>query len=152
MTVAYSPEQTGDGAICAAVEKAGYGAALKRPGPQSKAAQSTAPDPQKAARSVKRRLVISFAFLIPLFYISMGHMLGAPLPHFFHGEQGALVFAFTQFLLVLPILAANHRAYCDIEEDMVKGMFGTIVQGYLKQGYSKTMAEALAREFFRYES
>lgn len=35
---------------------------------------------------------------------------------------------------------------------MVKGMFGTIVQGYLKQGYSKTMAEALAREFFRYES
>ncbi len=33
-----------------------------------------------------------------------------------------------------------------------KGMFGTIVQGYLKQGYSKTMAEALAREFFRYES
>lgn len=111
MTVAYSPEQTGDGAICAAVEKAGYGAALKRPGPQSKAAQSTAPDPQKAARSVKRRLVISFAFLIPLFYISMGHMLGAPLPHFFHGEQGALVFAFTQFLLVLPILAANHSYF-----------------------------------------
>ena len=44
------------------------------------------------------------------------------------------------------------QAYCDIEEDMVKGMFGTIVQGYLKQGYSKAMAEALAREFFKYES
>ena len=34
---------------------------------------------------------------------------------------------------------------------MVKGMFGTIVQGYLKHGCNKAMAEALAREFFRYE-
>lgn len=49
-------------------------------------------------------------------------------------------------------LSGELQAYCDIEADMVKGMFGTIVQGYLKQGYSKTMAEALAREFFRYES
>ncbi len=49
-------------------------------------------------------------------------------------------------------LSGELQAYCDIEADMVKGMFGTIVQGYLKQGYNKVMAEALAREFFRYES
>lgn len=49
-------------------------------------------------------------------------------------------------------LSGELQAYCDIEADMVKGMFGTIVQGYLKQGYNKAMAEALAREFFRYES
>lgn len=53
---------------------------------------------------------------------------------------------------VVMALSGELQAYCDIEADMVKGMFGTIVQGYLKQGYSKTMAEALAREFFRYES
>ena len=53
---------------------------------------------------------------------------------------------------VAMALSGEPQAYCDIEADMVKGMFGTIVQGYLKQGYSKTMAEALAREFFRYES
>lgn len=53
---------------------------------------------------------------------------------------------------VAMALSGELQAYCDIEADMVKGMFGTIVQGYLKQGYSKTMAEALAREFFRYES
>ena len=53
---------------------------------------------------------------------------------------------------VAMALSGELQAYCDIEADMVKGMFGTIVQDYLKQGYSKTMAEALAREFFRYES
>lgn len=53
---------------------------------------------------------------------------------------------------VAMALSGELQAYCDIEVDMVKGMFGTIVQGYLKQGYNKAMAEALAREFFRYES
>lgn len=53
---------------------------------------------------------------------------------------------------VAMALSGELQAYCDIEADMVKGMFGTIVQGYLKQGYSKAMAEALTREFFRYES
>lgn len=53
---------------------------------------------------------------------------------------------------VAMALSGELQAYCDIEADIVKGMFGTIVQGYLKQGYNKAMAEALAREFFRYES
>lgn len=53
---------------------------------------------------------------------------------------------------VAMALSGELQAYCDIEADMVKGMFGTIVQGYLKQGYNKAIAEALAREFFRYES
>lgn len=53
---------------------------------------------------------------------------------------------------VAMALSGEMQACCDIEENMVKGMFGTIVQGYLKQGYNKAMAEALAREFFRYES
>lgn len=53
---------------------------------------------------------------------------------------------------VAMALSGELQAYCDIEADMVKGMLGKIVQGYLKQGYSKAMTEALAREFFRYES
>ena len=53
---------------------------------------------------------------------------------------------------VAMALSGEIQAYCDIEADMVKGMFDTIVKGYLKQGYNKAMAEALAREFFRYES
>lgn len=53
---------------------------------------------------------------------------------------------------VAMALSGELQAYCDIEADMVKSMFVSIVQGYLKQGYNKAMAEALAREFFRYES
>ena len=53
---------------------------------------------------------------------------------------------------VAMALSRELQSYCDLEENMVKSVFGNIVQGYLKRGYSKAMAEALAREFFRYES
>lgn len=53
---------------------------------------------------------------------------------------------------VAMALSEEMQAYCDIEDDMVKGMFGTIVQGYLKKGYNRATAEMMAREFFRYES
>lgn len=53
---------------------------------------------------------------------------------------------------VAMALSGGMQAYCDIEDEMVKGMFGTIVQGYLKKGYNRATAEMMAREFFRYES
>ena len=53
---------------------------------------------------------------------------------------------------VAMAMAGEMQAYCDIEDDMVKRMFGTIVQGYLKKGYNRATAEMMAREFFRYES
>lgn len=53
---------------------------------------------------------------------------------------------------VAMVLSGKMQAYCDIEDEMVKGMFGTIVQGYLKKGYNRATAKMMAREFFRYES
>lgn len=53
---------------------------------------------------------------------------------------------------VAMALSGELQSYCDLEADMVKSAFGNIVQDYLKRGYSKAMAEAMAREFFRYES
>ena len=53
---------------------------------------------------------------------------------------------------VAMALFGEMQVYCDIEEDMIKGMFGTIVQGYLKKGYNRATAEMMAREFFRYQS
>lgn len=44
-------------------------------------------------------------------------------------------------------LSGEMQAYCDIEDEMVKGMFGTIVQGYLKKGYNRAAAEMMAGEF-----
>lgn len=48
---------------------------------------------------------------------------------------------------VARTLSGEMQAYCDIEEDMVKGMLGTIVQGYLKKGYNRATAEMMARDF-----
>lgn len=60
---------------------------------------------------MKRRFLTSLVFLVPLFYIAMGHMDGWPLPAFFHQPSNALVVAFIQFLLTLPIMFINRKYY-----------------------------------------
>ena len=109
MQVEYDQTALTPAEIVRAVEKAGYGASV-----QGSGAKNAAPEPQKEggeAAEMRRRLLWSIAFLIPLMYISMGHMLGWPLPLFFHGAENALTFAFTQFLLTLPILYLNRKYY-----------------------------------------
>ena len=93
-----------------AVEQAGYGAFLHETA--SSAAQTKPVEPvQDALREMKRRLVISLIFTVPLFYISMGHMWNWPLPGFLMGHENALAFAFTQFLLLIPVVFVNFKYY-----------------------------------------
>ncbi len=95
--------------ISAAVDKAGYGA---RPAGGQKAAAPVRENPAgEELAGMKRRMIASFCFLIPLFYISMGHMLGAPLPGFLLGRENAFAFAFVQLLLTLPILYINDKYF-----------------------------------------
>lgn len=68
------------------------------------------------------------------------------------GNSREKIWILTLIEYVAMALSGEMQAYCDIEDDMVKGMFGTIVQGYLKKGYNRATAEMMAREFFRYES
>ena len=112
MVVEYDEGTLGDQQIEAAVDQAGYHAQVHAP--QQKSREQTRPATDLMAEEtahMKRRLVVSFLFLIPLFYISMGHMMGLPIPSFLHGTQNALSFAFTQFLLALPILHVNDKSY-----------------------------------------
>ena len=113
MQVEYDDKALTEAAIMEAVEKAGYGACPLEPASQGKARearrQSGALDQELA--SMRRRLWVSIAFLIPLMYISMGHMMGLPLPGFFHGAANAVTLAFTQLLLTLPILYVNRKYY-----------------------------------------
>ena len=76
---------------------------------------------QEHLEYMKKRTFWSFVFLIPLMYVSMGHMIGAPLPGFLHGMVNAVAFAMTQFLLCLPVLYIN-RGY------FTKG-FSTLLHG-----------------------
>ena len=113
MTVDFDENAAGLPDIIRAVEKAGYGAAAAgnaktRPADARREADDAA---AKELRHMKFRLTVSFAFLLPLFYLSMGHMMGWPLPGIFHGTENAMVFAFTQLLLLLPILYVNDKYY-----------------------------------------
>ncbi len=113
MSVTYDKAKMTEADIVAAVEKAGYGAAPQAAPAAVGAVTAAIPAENremKEAEAVRKRLAISVAFLLPLFYISMGHMLGWSLPAFLLGPQNAITFGFTLFLLTLPILYQN-RSY-----------------------------------------
>ena len=116
MVVEYDESALSSAQIVAAVEQAGYGASPhEKPGAAVPAAQSGKQGglsaAQEAYRGMKRRLALSLVFTVPLFYLSMGHMMGWPLPGCFLGMENALVFAFTQFLLLIPIVFINRQYY-----------------------------------------
>lgn len=105
MIVSYDEKKLTANDIIKAVENSGYKASLFN---QQKTTTNSAQDEFK---EMKKRLIISFVFLIPLFYISMGHMMGLPLPSFLLGHKNAIAFAFTQFLLCLPIVYVNFKFF-----------------------------------------
>mgnify|MGYP000081097097 FL=1 len=66
---------------------------------------------EQERKAIFKRLVISLIFMVPLFYISMGHMFNWPLPAVFLGEENALVWALTLFVLLIPILCVNFKFF-----------------------------------------
>lgn len=106
MTVSYDDGKISENDIIKAVEKIGYGAKPKNK--KNLKENNKTFDEEKI---VKNRLIISFIFLIPLMYVSMGHMINLPLPHFLMGARGSVNFAFLQFLLTLPIVFVNRIFY-----------------------------------------
>ena len=100
-------EYEGEGAVQAvidAVTHEGYGAQIA----QADAAKRRSAAQEKAMKSMKRRLIVSLVFLVLLMYVSMGHMIGLPMPHVFHdGMRGFFIMAATELVLLLPILIVN---------------------------------------------
>ena len=101
--------------ICAAVEKAGFSAtpadetsSIESEKKQEKAAKERQ---KNEANAMKHRLIASVSLLVVLMYLTMGHMIGLPTPHIFHGTQNLVVFAFTQLLLTLPVVYLNRKFY-----------------------------------------
>lgn len=88
-----------------AVASAGYSASVEGQTPEKKA------EPQSEIKAMRNRFLISLVFMVPLFYICMGHMWGFPLPSFFTGHENMMTFAFTQFLLTLPVLIVNKKYF-----------------------------------------
>lgn len=119
MMVDYDPAQVTPDDICSAVDRAGYSASPVSTGTdaaQSGSAQARSgaahmESPTKkleaAASAMRTRLIISIIFLIPLFYIGMGHMLGWPLPGVFTDHTHSMTLALTELVLLTPIVYVN---------------------------------------------
>lgn len=91
-------------AVIAAVEAAGYGAAVAAANEELSLEDTETP-------RLKRRLLTSLCFLVPLMYVTMGHMIGLPLPPFLDGGGWeAFGFALVQLVLTLPVCWIN-RAF-----------------------------------------
>lgn len=128
MQVEFDENKLDTAGIIKAVEDAGYGAAVKDEHAKSGKKTSGQSDSQENSglsaveqnvKNMKKRLIVSLIFWIPLMYVSMGHMiyqwLNIPMPpftmNFLHGNENAITYAFTQFLLLLPILIANQKYF-----------------------------------------
>lgn len=109
MSVEFEEQSLSSDNIIDSVQDAGYDAFLK---PQSN--QISAPKIDYAAKEqeeLKKRVIISFAFLIPLLYIAMGPMAGLPIPAFLSGYKNTLIFALAQLILALPIYFVNRKFF-----------------------------------------
>lgn len=111
MIVKYDENVLNNETIIKKVQDAGYEAFLVENGKKTQKNSTEENLGKIETNELKNRLIISFIFAIPLFYISMGHMLNWYLPHLFHGYSNAITFAFTQFLLALPIVFINIKYY-----------------------------------------
>lgn len=142
MTVDFDPDRVSAEEICSAVDRAGYTASLAggsagAPGTDGAAgaaggarltgaAGASRPEsPTKKLRAtadaMKGRLAVSMAFLVPLFYIGMGHMLGWPLPAALGDHDHAMTLALAELLLLLPILYANRSYFTGGFKSLIHG-------------------------------
>ncbi|MGP1439866.1 MAG: heavy metal translocating P-type ATPase [Treponema sp.] len=107
MKVSYEPSIISIEKIAKTVESVGYKAILKNnDGVKVSLNKSKEKDDSYV---LKKRLIFSALFSLPLFYISMGGMLGLPIPNFL--IENAISFAFSQFLLSLAVVIINQSIF-----------------------------------------
>lgn len=134
MLVDYDPAQVSPDDICIAVDRAGYSASPVGTGTdaanssgnaQARSGAAHMESPTKkleaTASAMRTRLIISIIFLIPLFYIGMGHMLGWPLPSVFTDHTHSMTLALTELVLLIPIVYVNDAYFINGFKSLVHG-------------------------------
>lgn len=133
MLVNYDPAQVTPDDICTAVDRAGYSAspvstgtdAVQSGSAQARSGAAHMESPTKkleaAASAMRTRLIVSIVFLIPLFYIGMGHMLGWPLPGVFTDHTHSMTLALTELVLLIPIVYVNDAYFINGFKSLAHG-------------------------------
>ncbi len=133
MLVDYDPAQVSPDDICTAVDRAGYSAspistgtdAVQSGNAQARSGAAHMESPTKkleaAASAMRTRLIVSIVFLVPLFYIGMGHMLGWPLPGIFTDHTHSMTLALTELVLLIPIVYVNDAYFINGFKSLAHG-------------------------------
>ena len=133
MLVDYDPAQVTPDDICTALDRAGYSAspvstgtdAAQSGSTQARSGAAHMESPTKkleaAASAMRTRLIVSIVFLIPLFYIGMGHMLGWPLPGIFTDHIHSMTLALTELVLLIPIVYVNDAYFINGFKSLAHG-------------------------------
>lgn len=134
MMVDYDPAQVSPDDICTAVDRAGYsaspvdadtGAAGSNGNTQVRSGAAHMESPTKkleaAASAMRTRLIVSIVFLVPLFYIGMGHMLSWPLPGVFTDHTHSMTLALTELVLLIPIVYVNDAYFINGFKSLAHG-------------------------------
>ena len=134
MMVDYDPALVTTDDICTAVDRAGYSASPVDAGTDAAGSNGSAQarsgaahmeSPTKkleaAASAMRTRLIVSIVFLIPLFYIGMGHMLGWPLPGIFTDHTHSMTLALTELVLLIPIVYVNDAYFLNGFKSLAHG-------------------------------
>lgn len=98
--VSFDDKNINESEIVSAIKKAGYNIAGKN-------AKSEIP----AHKKLLIRFIISMIFTVPLLIISMGHMVGMPLPKIIDPMENPLNFAIIQLALTIPVMATGYMFY-----------------------------------------
>lgn len=135
MMVDYDPAQVSPDDICTAVDRAGYsaspvdagtGAAGSSGNAQARSGAAHMESPTKkleaTASAMRTRLIISIIFLIPLFYIGMGHMFDWPLPGIFTDHTHSMTLALTELVLLIPIVYVNDAYFINGFKSLAHGV------------------------------
>lgn len=107
LKISYEPSKVKISDIKNAVEKAGYKAIME---------EETSIDTDKERKDAEikqlwRRFLLGVIFTVPLLYISMGHMIGLPLPNFLHPSMNPVNFSLAQLLLTIPVIISGRKFY-----------------------------------------
>lgn len=133
MLVDYDPAQVSPDDICTAVDRAGYSAspvstgtdAVQSGSAQARSGAAHMESPTKkleaAASAMRTHLIVSIVFLIPLFYIGMGHMLGWPLLGIFTDHTHSMTLALTELVLLIPIVYVNDAYFINGFKSLAHG-------------------------------
>ena len=104
LTVQFDEKITNENAICMAVKNIGFGI-------NSDSFSDNLEKKVKEVKNMRTRFIMSLIFTLPLFYISMGTMVGLPVPEFIDPSLSPFGFAYAQLLLSIGAMIVGYKFY-----------------------------------------